>query len=77
MMYCMSRKKDNIINFHLSIFRVFSPASCEDEVKDILLLRRINMLHWLKASHLDAPLDMSNYDIQQVFEQAREGNHNC
>ena len=57
----------------LSLLRVYSPASCDDEVKDILLLRRINMLHWLKPDHLDLPLDMKRYEVQGVFEQARDG----
>ncbi len=54
-------------------YRVFSPASCDDEIKDILLVRRINMLHWLEASHLDLALDMSSYEVQSIFGQAREG----
>ena len=45
-------------------------------MKDLLLLRRINMLHWLEPSILDVPLDMINHDVQQVFEQARQGNKN-
>lgn len=63
-----------IMYVHVFI-RVFSPASCDDEVKDILLLRRINMLHWLKPSDLDVALDMNNLEVQNVFEQARQGMH--
>lgn len=65
------------VMWHISNFRVFSPASCDDEIKDILLLRHINMLHWLKPSDLDVALDMNNLNVQRVFEQAREGTLCC
>ena len=64
---------NDVVFFYTS---VYSPASCDDEMKDLLLLRRINMLHWLEPSILDVALDMVNHDVQQVFEQARQGNKN-
>ena len=72
----VDRTKINIMTMLYFCCSVYSPASCDDEMKDLLLLRRINMLHWLEPSILDVALDMVNHDVQQVFEQARQGNRN-
>ncbi|XP_019850987.1 PREDICTED: rab5 GDP/GTP exchange factor-like [Amphimedon queenslandica] len=56
-----------------SIYRyVFAPPSCDDDIKDLLFVRRINMLHWLEPSILDVTLDLSNIEVQGIVAQARQ-----
>lgn len=52
---------------------VFSPPSCDDEMKDLLLQRRIRMLHWLEPHHLDIPLKLTLPAVQELIDQGRQG----
>ena len=52
---------------------VFSAASSDDEVKDLLLVRRIRMLGWLLPQHLDITLNLHNPVVQTQISQGREG----
>ena len=42
---------------------VFSPDSCDDGMRDLLLLRKIRMLHWLEPRHLDIPLHLEDTQV--------------
>ena len=53
--------------------RVFSPESCDDEMKDLLLQRRIRMLHWLEPQHLDIALNLHNPEVQDMISTGRQG----
>ena len=46
---------------------VFSPDSCDDGMRDLLLLRKIRMLHWLEPPHLDIPLDLENIQVSTPY----------
>lgn len=52
---------------------VFSMASSDDEMKDLLLLRRIRMLSWLEPMHLDLPLNLESVEVQGLVSKGREG----
>lgn len=52
---------------------VFSIASSDDEMKDLLLLRRIRMLSWLEPVHLDLALNLDNMEVQGMVSKGREG----
>ena len=52
---------------------VFSIASSDDEVKDLLLLRRIRMLSWLQPMHLDLALNLESVEVQGLVSRGREG----
>lgn len=52
---------------------MFSIASSDDEVKDLLLLRRIRMLNWLQPMHLDLALNLENVEVQGLVSRGREG----
>lgn len=56
-----------------SCYSVFSIASSDDEMKDLLLLRRIRMLSWLEPVHLDLTLDLQNVEVQGMVSKGREG----
>ena len=58
---------------HVVQCSVFMLASCDDEMKDLLLLRRIRMLHWLEPHHLDIPLNLHNKQVQQMVSSGRDG----
>ena len=45
--------------------RVYSPDSCDDAMRDLLLVRKIRMLHWLEPTHLDIPLDLHNLQVRR------------
>jgi hypothetical protein len=51
---------------------VNSPASCDDEINDLLFVRRVNSLHWLEASILEVSLDMNNQQVQNIFQESRQ-----
>ncbi len=57
----------------LDVCSVFSIPSSDDEVKDLLLLRRIKMLRWLEPVHLDLPLNLQNPEVQGMVSKGREG----
>ena len=48
-------------------YSVFSPDSCDDGMRDLLLLRKIRMLHWLEPPHLDIPLDLENIQVSTPY----------
>ena len=52
---------------------MFSIPSSDDEVKDLLLLRRIRMLSWLEPKHLALPLNLQSPNVQGMFAKGREG----
>lgn len=52
--------------------KVFSPESCDDEMKDLLLQRRIRMLHWLEPQHLDIALNLHNPEVQDMISTGRQ-----
>lgn len=55
-------------------FRVFSPASCDDEIQDVLLRRKMRLLHWLTPSHLgEVCLQMEKPMVQEVYARAQQG----
>ena len=45
--------------------RVYSPDSCDDAMRDLLLVRRIRMLHWLEPTHLDIPLNLHDLQVRR------------
>lgn len=51
---------------------VFSIPSSDDEMKDLLLLRRIRMLSWLEPVHLDLALNLQNVEVQGMVSKGRE-----
>lgn len=57
----------------VAIYSVFSIASSDDEMKDLLLLRRIRMLSWLEPVHLDLALNLDNVEVQGMVSKGREG----
>ena len=53
---------------------MFSPASCDDEIQDLLLRRKMRLLHWLTPSHLgEVCMQMENPMVQEVYAQAQQG----
>ena len=57
----------------LFLCSVFSIPSSDDEVRDLLLLRRIRMLGWLQPVHLDLPLNLQSPEVQGLVSKGREG----
>ena len=53
--------------------RVFKMASSDDEMKDLLLVRRIGKLNWLGPTHLEINLDLQNPEVQVQISRGREG----
>jgi hypothetical protein len=51
---------------------VYSPDSCDDAMRDLLLVRKIRMLHWLEPTHLDIPLDLHNLQVQEHVSVSRQ-----
>lgn len=47
--------------------------SSNDDMKDLLLLRRIRMLSWLQPSHLEIPLNLQSTEVQGLVSRGREG----
>ena len=53
---------------------MFSPASCDDEIQDLLLRRKMRLLHWLTPSHLgEVCMQMENPMVQEVYVRAQQG----
>ncbi len=52
---------------------MYSPASCDDEMKDLLLQRRIRMLNWLEPQHLDIPLKLDHPGVQELVTKGQQG----
>jgi len=52
---------------------VYSPASCDDDMKDLLFQRRIRMLNWVEPKHLDIPLKLELPQVQELISQGRQG----
>jgi len=48
-------------------------ASSEDELKDLLLVRRIRKLNWLGPTHLEINLNLHNHEVQTQISRGREG----
>ena len=59
--------------FSCVMYRVFSPASSDDEMKDLLLQRRFRMLNWLEPHHLDVPLNLQNPEVQEQIIKGQQG----
>ena len=59
--------------FSCIMYRVFSPASSDDEMKDLLLQRRFRMLNWLEPHHLDVPLNLQNPEVQEQIIKGQQG----
>lgn len=57
--------------------RVFKMASSDDEMKDLLLVRRIRKLNWLSPRHLEINLNLHNHQVQTQISRAREGVCEC
>ncbi|CAI8039003.1 Rab5 GDP/GTP exchange factor [Geodia barretti] len=51
---------------------VYSPDSCDDAMRDLLLVRRIRMLHWLEPTHLDIPLNLHDLQVQEHVSASRQ-----
>ncbi|XP_064395551.1 rab5 GDP/GTP exchange factor-like [Halichondria panicea] len=51
---------------------VYSPASCDDEMKDLLFQRRIRMLNWLETKHLDIPLKLDHPGVQELITKGQQ-----
>ena len=70
--YCVETTHGVIFLFHAVFdtcfpYSVFSPDSCDDGMRDLLLLRKIRMLHWLEPPHLDIPLDLENIQVSTPY----------
>ena len=57
------------------VYRVFSPPSSDDEMKDLLLQRRFRMLNWLEPHHLDVPLDLHMPEVQEQIIKGQQGGY--
>lgn len=55
------------------IYRVFSPPTTDDELKDLELQKRIRQLKWVTAQHIDAAIDLENKDVEVFLEEAQNG----
>ncbi len=68
--------QSSIIWYHMIVTwpcSVYSPASCDDKMKDLLLQRRIRMLHWLEPHHLEIPLKLDHPGVQELITKAQQG----
>lgn len=56
------------------VLRVFCPQSTDDELKDLEIQKKIRQLKWVTRQHLDAAIDLENKKVQELLEDAQNGN---
>ncbi|XP_001635384.2 rab5 GDP/GTP exchange factor isoform X2 [Nematostella vectensis] len=69
----LDRTLDNIEKYIMTkLYRVvFCPASTDDETKDLELQRKIRSFHWITPQHLDAAIDESIEQVQELIEHTQ------
>jgi len=52
---------------------VFSPASTDDETRDLANQKRIRSFNWISPQHLDAAINLDSEKVQQLIEDSQQG----
>ena len=67
----------NMLTSFLKMFcvcSVFCPASTDDEARDLANQKRIRSFNWITPQHLDAAINPDSDKVQQLIEDAQQGN---